>query len=738
MNDFEMSKTKNALKQFKANANPLQPIIEALQNSIEAKASNIIIYLYETSLFKDNNVKEVGNLNLIIEDDGEGFNLNCDNGNKFGRFDDWLNDSKSTKNKGCGRAQFLHYFKNVIIYSKNKDTKDKFTWSFDKEKDLKDITTTTQNNYDKTRIEMSDCLKVNKFYNKVKDIDKLAEELTIACLLSLIEKENIIIDIQYYINNKIDCEQKINKDYIKNLLKEARAQELKIKYSKVKESEVDRDDFDFEYVDDKQANFNIKEYKIFNEDIDNQVYLCANNQIVKNITKDVGLLENFTLTNNDNNNFKLLYLIDSDYLNDKCNSSRDDFEFEIKDKIEEQIKKEKREARYTNLTMDGKEKEYLFYDTIKSEISKDINTTYTQIKQKIDDNRQETKDGLLQLGYREEEIDNQLKEDKIYDVNSEAIKMAQNQGKNNITRQQEIIKKYQQLIIIDKQRGGSERKVKTIESKEGQKSREQLAKEITELTTLLNKQELANYVIRRQIACEVLKYYNEQISNQKEHYNEEYFHNLIIPMGTTEKDNLENNLWMLNEDYSHYQYYSSNIKLKNVEYNGKKIFNEDIENEEVLQKCGITNKNCEDKQPDLLLFPKLGSVVIIDFKKPNEKCFDYEKQVRDYAKLMYSKTNEEFNNLKHFYCYIIGETYGVPDDHYKETPDLEGYFAFQPIKDFNNKKPDLTIYEEITKFSRIQKLADLRNQPFIDKLGIKENIEKVVAEIFNDREKQNQ
>ena len=178
------------------------------------------------------------------------------------------------------------------------------------------------------------------------------------------------------------------------------------------------------------------------------------------------------------------------------------------------------------------------------------------------------------------------------------------------------------------------------------------------------------------------------------------------------------------------------LQLKNVEYNGKKIFNEDIENEEVLQKCGITNKNCEDKQPDLLLFPKLGSVVIIDFKKPNEKCFDYEKQVRDYAKLMYSKTNEEFNNLKHFYCYIIGETYGVPDDHYKETPDLEGYFAFQPIKDFNNKKPDLTIYEEITKFSRIQKLADLRNQPFIDKLGIKENIEKVVAEIFNDKEKQ--
>lgn len=39
-----MSKTKNALKHFKVNTNPLQPVIEALQNSIEAEANNIYIY----------------------------------------------------------------------------------------------------------------------------------------------------------------------------------------------------------------------------------------------------------------------------------------------------------------------------------------------------------------------------------------------------------------------------------------------------------------------------------------------------------------------------------------------------------------------------------------------------------------------------------------------------------------------------------------------------------------------
>ena len=59
MNDFEKKKTINALKTFKANKNAIQPIIGALQNSIEAKASNICIYLYETSLFKDNNEKKL-------------------------------------------------------------------------------------------------------------------------------------------------------------------------------------------------------------------------------------------------------------------------------------------------------------------------------------------------------------------------------------------------------------------------------------------------------------------------------------------------------------------------------------------------------------------------------------------------------------------------------------------------------------------------------------------------------
>lgn len=588
------------------------------------------IYIYETSLYKDNNVKEVGNIKLIIRDNGEGFDLNCNNGNKFGRFDDWLNDSKSTKNKGCGRAQFLHYFKNVIIYSKNKDTNNKFTWSFSKEEDLKDITTTTSNNDDDTRIEMNDCVKTNEFYDKVKDINKLTKELTIACLLSLIEKENITIEIKYYINKKDyinkkekpDDEGKIDKEYINNLLKDPRTQELKVKYSKVvKKSEVNKDDFDFEYVDDKQVNFNIKEYKIFNEDIDNQVYLCANNQVVKNITKDVGLLENFTLTNNDNNNFKLLYLIDSVYLNDKCNESRDDFEFEIKDEIEKQIKKDKKEARYTNLTIEGKEKTYLFYETIKNEISKDINTTHPQIKQKIDDNKKETKDYLLQLGFSENDVNNQLKEDKIYDVNNEAIKMAEKQGKNNITRQKEIVDLQKKIMEYINNNNFNETELKT-------KIEQQV-----NLIDEANKNELTCYILRRKYIIERLK---KVFNSNDDKVKEQELHNLFATKRNNVNSNQydKTNLWLLDDKFMVFDKLFSDEELDKITkelFKNDKTFNKNLNVENKPEENTEEKKleRAKKRRPDIVLFKDINNnlrkIVLIEFKRPNADDYDYNK-----------------------------------------------------------------------------------------------------------------
>lgn len=733
-NDVEkeqMSQTKNVLKNITSSSNSLQPIVEATQNAIEASSNKKLIYIYiYNTLGNDNNIQDI---KIIVRDNGDGFDLKCKNGNKFGRFGDWYNNDKSPTNQGCGRAQFLHFFNQIYIYSKNKDTNEKFTWSFDIKNDLQDITNTHTNKRHKTHIEFSTCNKnkIKELYKKVNinNIKQLKQGLMYSCLLNLLnfdDNDKICIFIK---ENQQIKREKITKCDIDELTKDKRNDNISIFYKKPNKQLNSKNEIIWEQS--TEHILTIKEYKLFNKNIKNQFYLCANNQIIKEIGGNI-IDKNFNIIKNneenESNKFHLLYLISGEILDERCNSERDDFDFDNIEEVEKDIKEFiKKETFGTMFT----EQEYLFEEEICKSVKENVKKQYPSIQEQIEKEQNDIKEICNYLGVQEDEMKNVLDKKK-----ESAIKYISDKiGYRNTKTQLEIIDKYKQLLTNDKQRGGGEKEVKTIESKDSNKNKDrfELAKELNSLVKQANKDELTNYVVRRQIACEMLKHYNSQISNKDEMYNEDYFHNLIIPMGTTEKDNVENNLWMLNEDYSHYTHYSSDVKLKDVEYNNEKIFTEDIENAEVLERCGITNKFCKDKKPDLLLFHELGSVVIIDFKKPNEKCFDYVQQVRNYAKLIYSKTLEKFNYFKHFYCYIIGEDFGIENDDFTLTPDQHGYFTHYPITDINKQKETIIIYEEITKFSRIQQLANLRNKQFIDKLDLKDIVEKAVKEILKKR-----
>ena len=80
----------------------------------------------------------IGNIDVQIIDNGDGFDLTDPNYPTFGRFGKWYDNSKGQNNKGCGRAQFFHYFNEVEIISKgfdkNKDYK-RIHWKASKEKE---------------------------------------------------------------------------------------------------------------------------------------------------------------------------------------------------------------------------------------------------------------------------------------------------------------------------------------------------------------------------------------------------------------------------------------------------------------------------------------------------------------------------------------------------------------------------------------------------------------------------
>ena len=752
-NDVEkeqMSQTKNVLKNITSSSNSLQPIVEATQNAIEASSNKKLIYIYiYNTLGNDNNIQDI---KIIVRDNGDGFDLKCKNGNKFGRFGDWYNNDKSPTNQGCGRAQFLHFFNQIYIYSKNKDTNEKFTWSFDIKNDLQDITNTHTNKRHKTHIEFSTCNKnkIKELYKKVNinNIKQLKQGLMYSCLLNLLnfdDNDKICIFIK---ENQQIKREKITKCDVDELTKDKRNDNISIFYKKPNKQLNSKNEIIWEQS--TEHILTIKEYKLFNKNIKNQFYLCANNQIIKEIGGNI-IDKNFNIIKNneenESNKFHLLYLISGEILDERCNSERDDFDFDNIEEVEKDIKEFiKKETFGTMFT----EQEYLFEEEICKSVKENVKKQYPSIQEQIEKEQNDIKEICNYLGVQEDEMKNVLDKKK-----ESAIKYISDKiGYRNTKTQLEIIDKYKQLLTNDKQRGGDEKEVKTIESKDSNKNKDrfELAKELNSLVKQANKDELTNYVVRRQIACEMLKHYNSQISNKDEMYNEDYFHNLIIPMGTTEKDNVENNLWMLNEDYSHYTHYSSNVNLKDVQYNGEKIFTEDID-EEFLKLCNETintnkqQENIKINKPDVLIFNDLRHFIIIDFKRPDVNCSFYVDKITEYAELMANKIKNRKNNDLKFYCFLIGANIGkgtglqsidngiLPSENEEEK--ISGWYGMRDLKKYDSDPSQQikigTAEIEILKYSYIRKLADLRNRQFVDKLGLKDEINIIVSKILNNK-----
>ena len=117
-NDCEEKKVSNfsitgALQEIKASSNKFVSIVEAITNSLEADAENIKIIVKNDTLLKDEFVISC----VEILDDGHGID-NVSEENKYGNFAVLFTNRKNKNNKGCGRIQYLHYFKEVEITDK--------------------------------------------------------------------------------------------------------------------------------------------------------------------------------------------------------------------------------------------------------------------------------------------------------------------------------------------------------------------------------------------------------------------------------------------------------------------------------------------------------------------------------------------------------------------------------------------------------------------------------------------
>ena len=325
--------------------------------------------------------------------------------------------------------------------------------------------------------------KNRRFYDRIKDINVLKQNLIYDCLIKLWN-----LNKQFKINIKIKTpdkkeEQQINNTDIEKITKDARKEQIKIEYSHIKQN---GDDIDFEKSNETEI-FNIQEFKIYNKDNNNLVYLCSNGDLSKDITDDI-LPGNMQIKSDNNaEQFNILCLITGDYLDKKSNPQRDNFCFDDRDKIIKKVKKLIKKGNFSEL---DKKVNYMFEDNMISKIKSNIHVAHQTIKTQIEKSKKEFADRMAEVGISKQTQQDELeKYDPTKSVKENLNRAAEKDGKALVLKRQEIIEKYRQLIAMDTQRGGGTREVKTIESKDNSKNtdRDKLARELTDLINQANK-----------------------------------------------------------------------------------------------------------------------------------------------------------------------------------------------------------------------------------------------------------
>jgi hypothetical protein len=97
---------------------------------------------------------------------------------------------------------------------------------------------------------------------------------------------------------------------------------------------------------------------------------------------------------------------------------------------------------------------------------------------------------------------------------------------------------------------------------------------------------------------------------------ERIIHSIFFPMRRDSADFADHDIWLLSEEYHYYDYIASDMPLANIAWSDdQKVFESDIDQKfhELLARRADDNSS---KRPDIALFNKEGSAIIVEFKAP--------------------------------------------------------------------------------------------------------------------------
>lgn len=234
-----------------------------------------------------------------------------------------------------------------------------------------------------------------------------------------------------------------------------------------------------------------------------------------------------------------------------------------------------------------------------------------------------------------------------------------------------------------------------------------------------NKEELSRYVIRREMVTEVLGFIlggdlnvqSFKLGKGKRRDKEGLIHNLIFKRKS--KNTYESNdLWILNEEYVHYDA-CSEIPINQITDNeGNKILR-DISDEDVVR-FGLSL----DMRPDIYINPKEGKCIIVELKSIDSDLTKDIPQVNKYCNLIANYSRKKIDS---FYCYLIGENLNesfLPGE-FEKTVNGDYFKPKTNVRSFKNRDNTIAYMQmEIIKLSSIYERAKRRNKSFSSHLGL--------------------
>jgi hypothetical protein len=691
---------EGVIRDIKRSKTSLQPVYEAFTNSLEAvkikeNLKKDFKGKIEIKIFSTQNTDQSFTFSkLQISDNGIGFD-----DKEFKRFNTYKDFTKGFKNLGSGRIQYAHYFDTTKIKSKYQDNgsyREREFFVSKKDDYLKNNSIIFHKSDIKIVVDSSGTVltfeglldPTRNIYHTLNDVNLKDAFIKRYIQYFCLNKNSLPeITIEHYVFNDLENKSTISESDIPEI---DNTVNVKVNYSKISDDAktiIETENFEI---------FTINSYKLDKSFLkQNDLKLTSKHEVIENFEINLLALSKDEVI--DNSHF--LFLVSSDYLDDKDTNERGEFDIPTNEIF----------SNDGNIFND----EVIILDLLENKLNSSIYHLYPQIEE-IQEKHQLDLKNLKEMFLLPEDLEIEISindsDKKILEkfYTAEARKKAELDSnlKNSIERLNHLDTTSDDYSdILDEE---IDRIVKIIPQQ--------------------NKVELTHYVARRKLVLELFSLIlNSKLSVQNDgsrNNDEALLHNLIFQQNTTSPD--KSDLWIINEDFIYFHGISES-KLSEIKFKGENIIREDLSEEENKFITSI-GENRLHKRPDILLFPQEEKCIIIEFKNPNVSVSDHLNQINNYATLLRNFSIPEMK-LTTFYGYLIGEKIEPNDVRAYDADFKNAYnfdYLFRPSKTiagmFSNEGKDGSLYTEVVKYSTLLERAKNRNNIFIKKLT-KENLD---------------